>query len=105
MARISRRNFLAASGAVAFGPALISSPAFAQQYPSRYLHFVTGTAAGSGGDLIVRHFAEKIRAKTGRAVLVENRIGGAGLDVTTLGVGVGDSGDPRGRKGLRHPQA
>ena len=26
----------------------------------------------------MRHFAEKIRAKTGRAVLVENRIGGAG---------------------------
>ncbi len=78
MARISRRDFLVATGTAAAAPSFITSAALAQQYPAQDIHFVTGTAAGSGGDLIVRHFAEKVRAKTGRAVIVENRVGGAG---------------------------
>ncbi|MGZ5803278.1 MAG: Bug family tripartite tricarboxylate transporter substrate binding protein [Xanthobacteraceae bacterium] len=53
----------------------MARPALAQQWPAQDIHFVTGTAAGSGGDVIVRYFAEKLRPVTGRAIIVENRVG------------------------------
>ena len=79
MFRASRRDFLAGASALAatslFG---YTRSAIAQQYPTQNIHFVTGTAAGSGGDLIVRHFAEKVRAKVDQPIIVENRPGGSG---------------------------
>ena len=43
-----------------------------------------GFPPGSGADVIVRYFAEKIRPLAGRTILVENRPGGSG----TIGVGM-----------------
>ena len=34
--------------------------------------------AGSGADVLVRYFAEKLRPITGRTVIVENKAGAAG---------------------------
>jgi len=76
MPKPSRRQFLAATSA--FATAGLARPALAQPYPAQSIHFVTGTAAGSGGDLIVRYFAERIRPMAGRTILVENRVGGSG---------------------------
>lgn len=74
MAIITRRRFL--HGAAAASSALaIARPARAQQWPAQDIHFVTGTAAGSGGDVIVRYFAEKVRPLAGRAIIVENKVG------------------------------
>ncbi|MGH7489390.1 MAG: tripartite tricarboxylate transporter substrate-binding protein, partial [bacterium] len=42
------------------------------------LKFVVGFAAGSGVDSIARVVAERVRAKNGRVVIVENRPGGGG---------------------------
>ena len=53
-------------------------PALAQRWPAQDIHFVTGTAAGSGGDVIVRYFAEKLRPLAGRTIIVENRVGALG---------------------------
>jgi tripartite-type tricarboxylate transporter receptor subunit TctC len=79
MREFSRRTFLAGASAAIAGPGVLSAgTAFAQQYPTQDIHFITGTAAGSGGDLIVRHLAEKVRLKSGRSVVVENRVGGGG---------------------------
>ena len=50
----------------------------AQQYPSQDIHVVCAFPAGSGADVLVRYFAEKLRQKANRAVIVENRVGAAG---------------------------
>ena len=79
MSVTSRRQFLTAGSALTAASAIgIARPAIAQQYPTQEIHFVTGTAAGSGGDLIVRHFAERVKGKSGRTIIVENRIGAGG---------------------------
>jgi tripartite-type tricarboxylate transporter receptor subunit TctC len=53
----------------------LGSPARAQDYPSRDITVVVGYAAGSGADLVVRLFAEELRKRAGRTVIVENKPG------------------------------
>jgi tripartite-type tricarboxylate transporter receptor subunit TctC len=50
----------------------------AQNYPSDNVHFICGFAAGSGADIIVRFFADKMRPILGRTIIVENRPGAIG---------------------------
>jgi tripartite-type tricarboxylate transporter receptor subunit TctC len=79
MSKTSRRQFLTATSVLTAASAIgLAKPALAQQYPAQDLHFVTGTAAGSGGDVIVRYFAEKIRPMAGKTIIVENRVGASG---------------------------
>jgi tripartite-type tricarboxylate transporter receptor subunit TctC len=49
----------------------------AQDYPSQDLRMVVGFPAGSGADVFVRYFAEKLRPIAGRTVIVENKPGAA----------------------------
>ena len=51
---------------------------FAQEYPNRDIHFICAFPAGSGADVLVRHFAEKLRPIINRTVIVENRAGAGG---------------------------
>jgi tripartite-type tricarboxylate transporter receptor subunit TctC len=53
--------------------------AAAQQYPSQDIHFICAFPAGSGADVLVRYVAEKVRPLAGRPILVENRVGNAGM--------------------------
>lgn len=72
----SKTRFLpiaAAALAVAF-----AAPAAAQQYPSQDIHLISAFPPGSGADVLVRYFAEKLRIVTGRTVLVENKAGAGG---------------------------
>jgi tripartite-type tricarboxylate transporter receptor subunit TctC len=77
---ISRRKLLQAGAAAAALPAagLFPAPALAEAYPSQDVHFICGFAAGSGADIIVRYFAEKMRKPMGRTIIVENRVGAIG---------------------------
>jgi tripartite-type tricarboxylate transporter receptor subunit TctC len=50
----------------------------AQSYPSQDIRLVCAFPAGSGADVLVRYFAEKLRPITGRTVIVENKAGAAG---------------------------
>ena len=43
---------------------LAATPAVAQTYPAQDIHLICGYPAGSGADITVRHFAEKLRAET-----------------------------------------
>jgi tripartite-type tricarboxylate transporter receptor subunit TctC len=54
------------------------SRASAQSFATQDVRFVCAFAAGSGADIIVRYFAEKMRPKLGRTVIVENRAGAGG---------------------------
>ena len=56
----------------------LASPAPAQQYPSQDIHLISAFPPGSGADVLVRYFAEKLRPLTGRTVLVENKAGAGG---------------------------
>ena len=65
----------AALAAAAFAPAI----AHAQAYPSQDIHVVTGFPPGSGADVLTRFFAEKMRAVSGRTIVVENKVGANSL--------------------------
>ncbi len=50
----------------------------AQTYPAQDIHLISAFPPGSGADVMVRYFAEKLRPLTGRTVLVENKAGAGG---------------------------
>ena len=55
-----------------------ATTATAQQYPTQDIKFVCGFPPGSGADVLVRYFSEKVRPLTGKTILVENKVGAAG---------------------------
>jgi len=58
----------------------VSIPALAQEkYPSKEIHFICGFPPGSGADVMVRFFADKIGKKTGNVIVVDNRPGAGGI--------------------------
>lgn len=75
---LSRRRFNAGAAALLPATAWGMGDARAETYPSQDLRFVCGFAAGSGADVIVRFFAEKIRQSAKRSAIVENRVGALG---------------------------
>lgn len=78
---ITRRGALA----LAAGAAAMLAPrfAFAQTaYPSKNISFICAFPAGSGADVLVRFFAEKVAAVAGHTVIVENKPGAAGSIAT-----------------------
>jgi tripartite-type tricarboxylate transporter receptor subunit TctC len=48
------------------------------QYPSKDIRLVSAFPPGSGADVLVRYFAERLKPLTGRKVLVENKSGAGG---------------------------
>jgi tripartite-type tricarboxylate transporter receptor subunit TctC len=50
-----------------------------EKYPSKEIHFICSFPPGSGADIMVRFFADKISRKTGNVIVVENRPGGGGM--------------------------
>ncbi len=52
-------------------------PVRAQDYPSQDIRLICGFPPGSGADVFVRYFAEKLRPIAGRTVVVENKVGAA----------------------------
>ena len=66
------------SAALALAATAFAGAAQAQSYPSQDIRLVCAFPAGSGADVLVRYFAEKLRPITGRTVIVENKAGAAG---------------------------
>jgi tripartite-type tricarboxylate transporter receptor subunit TctC len=52
--------------------------ALAQAYPSQDIRLICAFPPGSGADVLVRYFGEKLRPITGRTVIVENKSGAGG---------------------------
>jgi tripartite-type tricarboxylate transporter receptor subunit TctC len=70
------------------GLAALAAPlgAQAQPYPAQDIKFICGFPAGTGADAIVRFYAEKIKAITGKTIIVENRPGaGANIAIEYVG--------------------
>ena len=62
------RLHLAVPVACAVMLALASASANAQAYPAQDLHFICAYPAGSGADIFVRFYAEKLRPVVGRPI-------------------------------------
>jgi tripartite-type tricarboxylate transporter receptor subunit TctC len=58
--------------------ALSGLPAAAQGWPQRTVKFILPLGLGSGTDIAARLVAEKLSARWGQPVVVENRPGGDG---------------------------
>ena len=57
---------------------VLRGDAGAQQYPSHDIHLICAMPAGSGADVLVRYFGEKLRPVANRTIIVENKAGAAG---------------------------
>jgi tripartite-type tricarboxylate transporter receptor subunit TctC len=71
----SRCAAIALTVAAAWGT---MSSAIAQTYPSQDIRFICAFPPGSGADVLVRYFAEKLRPIVNRTVIVENKSGAGG---------------------------
>lgn len=76
MVTIKRISHLLALGALC---AVHSAPTFAQAYPSKPVTVVVPFSPGGGTDIGARLIAQKLTAKWGQSVIVENRAGAGGL--------------------------
>jgi tripartite-type tricarboxylate transporter receptor subunit TctC len=90
---LHRRSLLAATLALAALPAAAQAPA----WPSKPVRIVVPAPAGSSLDIIVRAMGDKLGARLGQPVVVENKAGAGGMlgmdvvakasDGHTLGIG------------------
>jgi tripartite-type tricarboxylate transporter receptor subunit TctC len=71
-------HLLRASAIALVAMATVPQGARAQAYPSQDVNFICGFAAGSGADIIVRYFADKMRPLMNRTIVVQNKPGAIG---------------------------
>jgi tripartite-type tricarboxylate transporter receptor subunit TctC len=56
----------------------VTLPVRAQDYPAKDIHAICNFAAGSGADIYVRYFADKLAQLAGKTVIVDNKPGALG---------------------------
>ena len=71
-------------------PTLIPAEAAAQSWPNRPVRFIVTLGPGSGVDIGARLFADKLSARWGQSVVVENRPGGDGMVAIAAFLGAHD---------------
>jgi tripartite-type tricarboxylate transporter receptor subunit TctC len=62
--------------------ALAALPVQGQDYPAREIRSICNFAAGSGADIIVRYYSDRLAKLAGKAVVVENKPGAQGMLAT-----------------------
>ena len=70
------------SGALALAclaGAMLATPALAQDYPNRPIHFIVGFAAGGPNDIVARILGEWLSKHMGQQWVIENRAGSGGM--------------------------
>jgi tripartite-type tricarboxylate transporter receptor subunit TctC len=53
----------------------LALPVAAQEYPTREIRSICNFSAGSGADILVRYYSEKLSQLAGKPVIVENKVG------------------------------
>jgi tripartite-type tricarboxylate transporter receptor subunit TctC len=81
--RRPRRQFVRLVAAVAALPA-VSRLAIAQGYPTRPVHLIEGSGAGSAPDIVARVIAHSLSERLGQSFVVENRAGATGNIATEV---------------------
>ncbi|HEY4370725.1 MAG TPA: tripartite tricarboxylate transporter substrate binding protein [Burkholderiales bacterium] len=83
--RRDRRGFLKHTGALALGAALPAAGArAADAWPSKPIRLVVGYAPGGVADITARMVAEKVSAKLGQQIIIDNRPGAGGIVAADL---------------------
>ncbi len=54
---------------------ILALPAAAQDYPAREIRSICNFAAGSGADILVRYYSDRLAQLAGKPVIVENKVG------------------------------
>jgi tripartite-type tricarboxylate transporter receptor subunit TctC len=80
----------AASAQTASAPTASAQASSVQAWPQRSVRFIVPLGPGSGADIGARLFAERLSARWGKAVVVENRPGGDAIIAITAVVGAHD---------------
>jgi tripartite-type tricarboxylate transporter receptor subunit TctC len=88
MKRITHALCVTMLGALALGA--FATSAQSQSWPTRPVKLILPLGAGSGADIGARLFAERLSAKWGQPVVVENRPGGDGFIAITAFTGAKD---------------
>lgn len=73
------RRTLARAAVAAATFAALAAPAFAQGYPDKVVKIVVAFTPGGPTDVVARMVAQKLSAKWGQQVIVENKPGAAGV--------------------------
>jgi tripartite-type tricarboxylate transporter receptor subunit TctC len=71
-------NLAPAAALLVAAVSLLPQDVRAQAYPTQDVNFVCGFVAGSGADVIVRYFADKMRPLMNRTIVVQNKPGAIG---------------------------
>jgi len=78
---LNRRSLMA----LAMAPAIVPARSRSQtRLPDKGIRMLVGFSAGGGTDLLARIVAQRLEARTGRHIIVENRPGGTGAVVGEL---------------------
>jgi tripartite-type tricarboxylate transporter receptor subunit TctC len=87
----TRRRVLGQIAGGAIGLGALGPKAFAQAnvYPNRPIHISLGFAAGSGADLLVRYYAQKLEVLAKQPVIIDNKPGATG-NIATRAVAKAD---------------
>jgi tripartite-type tricarboxylate transporter receptor subunit TctC len=81
--KLTRRAVLAGATLPIATPMILRhGAAWGQSYPSQDIHVICGYAPGTGADIVVRFFAEQIRKRANKTVVVENKPG-AGTSIAS----------------------
>jgi tripartite-type tricarboxylate transporter receptor subunit TctC len=67
---------------ILFVAALLAAPVPAQDYPAREIRSICNFAPGSGADIVVRYYSDRLAKLAGRPVVVENKPGAQGMLAT-----------------------
>src|SRR4030088_57296 len=86
----SLKSLIAAAIATIAMPAVMPAPAQAQSWPTRVVKFIVPFGPGAGADIGARLFAEKLQAKWGQPVVIENKPGGDGIVAIQAYLGAND---------------
>jgi tripartite-type tricarboxylate transporter receptor subunit TctC len=73
-----RARRLIPAAVVCLAACLAAGQTRAQPYPNQDIHLISAFPAGSGADVLVRFFAERLRPLSGRTIIVENKPGAGG---------------------------
>ena len=68
-----------AAVALGVGLSLAAGSTASQEYPAREIRAICAYPAGSGADILVRYYSDRIAKLAGRPVVVENKAGAQGL--------------------------
>jgi len=88
--RSAQRSLLAVALVLLIAPLVTAMPSTGQTWPQRTVKFLLPLGAGSGVDIGARLFADRLAARWGQPVVVENRPGGDAIVAIGAFIGARD---------------